>query len=109
MKIQLDTTNKTVKIEENIKVSKLIATLKKLLPEDWKEFTLEAHTTINNWSFPYIIREYPVYPKPYYPNYPWYYSTTKGSSLTMSSGNMSASNKISADYSLKSGVYNVEC
>jgi hypothetical protein len=86
MKIQLDTTNKTVKIEENVKVSKLIATLKKLLPEDWKEFTLETHTTINNWGSPYIIKEYPVCPT--YPWYPWYCSSTN---------------------SLNSGVYNVEC
>ena len=98
MKIQLDTTNKTVKIEENIKVSKLIATLKKLLPEDWKEFTLETHTTINNWGSPYIIREYPVYPKPYIPSYPWYCTTSKSYGVKENT----------ADYSLKSGVYNVE-
>ena len=102
MKIQLDTTNKTVKIEENIKVSKLIATLKKLLPEDWKEFTLETHTTINNWNSPYIIREYPVYPTR--PVYPWYYSATN------QAGGISMSAKQNtADYSLKSGVYNVQC
>src|SRR3990167_9476221 len=98
MKIQLDTTNKTVKIEENIKVSKLIATLKKLLPEDWKDFTLETHTTINNWSSPYIIREYPAYPNyPNYPNYPWYYTSIGSSTLSMST------NQANADYSLKSG------
>ena len=102
MKIQLDTTNKTIKIEENIKVSKLIATLKKLLPEDWKDFTLETHTIINNWGSPYIIKEYPVYPQPYYPNYPWYCSSTKDNTFSMSS------NQTTADYSLKSGVYNVE-
>ena len=105
MKIQLDTTNKTVKIEENIKVSKLIDTLKKLLPNDWKDYSLETHTTIIGWIKPYIIREYPIYTKPYYPpTYPWYYSSTnKTGGISMSA------NKNTADYSLKSGVYNVQC
>jgi hypothetical protein len=72
MKIQLDTTNKTIKIEENVKIDKLISTLKKLLPDnEWKQFTLETNTTINNWTYPITIREYPAYP-----HYPWYCNGT---------------------------------
>ena len=68
MKLQIDTTVKTIKIEENIKFSKLIETLKKLFPNnEWKDFTLETNTTINHWSNPIVIREYP---RPY--EYPWY-------------------------------------
>ena len=94
MKIQLDTTSKTVKIEEDVKISKLIEVLKKILPNDWKYFTLETHTTITHWSAPIIIREYPTYPS--HPTYPWYYST----------GDISF--KAETNYQLKSGVYNLE-
>lgn len=41
MKIQLDTTNKTIKLEGEIKLSEMVSTLEKLLPKGlWKEFTL---------------------------------------------------------------------
>lgn len=54
MKIQLDTTQKTIKIEEQVKLSKLVETLERLLPKgEWKEFTLETNTTISYWSNPY--------------------------------------------------------
>lgn len=102
MKIQLDTTNKTIKIEENILISKLINTLKGLLPNnEWKKYTLETHTVINNWGSPYIIKEIPIYPRPYYPAYPtfpWY--TTVGKTTT--------EYKVENQMSLKSGVFNVE-
>jgi hypothetical protein len=93
MKIQLDTTNKTVKIEENIKISKLIETLKQLLPNDWKNFTLETHTTIINWSEPYYYKPY----RPYWES-PFYCS---GSAMNENTAK-------TADYQLKDGVFNVE-
>ena len=41
MKIQLDTTLKTIKLESDVKISDLIKILKKLLPDgEWKTFTL---------------------------------------------------------------------
>ena len=102
MKIQLDTTNKTIKIEENVLLSKLIDTLNGLLPnKEWKKYTLETNTTITHWTAPYIIKEIPVYPRPYYPTYPTYpwYSTV---------GKTTAEYKAGDNMSLKSGVFNVE-
>ena len=57
MRIQLDTIKKTIKLDESIKFSTLIDTLKKLLPNnEWKQFTLEASSMIN-WTYhPFIIR-----------------------------------------------------
>lgn len=89
MKIQLDTIRKTIKIEENIKVSKLLKTLKKLLPNDWKDFMLETNTTIKDWFYPIYIEQYPKYPF-----YPWI--STKGNTTAM------------IEYSLKPGVFNIE-
>jgi len=101
MKLQLDTTNKTVKIENDIKVSQLIKTLKSLLPDDWKDFTLQTNVTINNWSSPIYIERHTY---PYY--YPWYCNA---------SGLNTGSNITTADYSvsnttceLKSGLFNIE-
>ena len=99
MKIQMDTVAKTIKIEESVKLDKLISTLKKLLPNnEWKQFTLETNTVIHNWSSPVIIREYPVYP---YHRYPWY------SSKAFSIGEQKYTGT-AADYSLKSGTFNLE-
>ena len=94
MKIQIDTTSKTIKLEENVKLSALVETLDKFFPnQEWKEFTLETNTTISYWSNPVIIREYP---RPYYT--PWY-GTEK---VYMSSADRNS------NYSLKAGIYNVE-
>lgn len=55
MKIQLDTTNKSIKIEEKINLKELMETLEKLLPNElWKEFTIET-VTITNLNIPQII------------------------------------------------------
>lgn len=91
MKIQLDTTNKTIKVEDNIKMGEFINQIKKFLPNGlWKEFTLETSTIIN-WSNPIVIEPYtPKYP------YPWIYPTwqtyTAGSDTQL----------------LNEGVYNIE-
>ena len=56
MKIQLDTENKTIKLGKDVVLSKLIETLEKLLPNgEWKEFTLETHTVIRQWSHPVVL------------------------------------------------------
>lgn len=92
MKLQLDTKEKTIKLESDVKFSELISTLEKLLPKgEWKEFKLETNVTINTWRNPIIIRDYT---RPY-PSYPW---------VTYSSN----SNKRLCDYSLKAGTYNIE-
>ncbi len=69
MKIQIDTKNKTLKVEDNIKLSELIKNLNRLFPnKEWKEYTLETSTNIYSWSNPiYIEKHYPANPAPYYP------------------------------------------
>ncbi len=67
MKLQLDTTRKTIKVEGNVVISELISTLERLFPNaEWKEMTLETNVTINNWTAPFVIeRNYPKYPIQY--------------------------------------------
>ena len=105
MKMQLDTTNKTIKIEENVKISKLIEVLKQMLPTDWKNFTLETHTTIVNWNEPYIIREYP---RRQWFESPWYCSTNAINMSETSTIKGTSGDNMLAECSLKSGVFNVE-
>lgn len=100
MKIQMDTTRKTIKIEEDVKLSLLISTLKKLLPNnEWKSFTLQTNTVISYWHNPIYIKTYPKYPE-----YPWYEPYT----TWFSSDSPKNQNYSTAEYKLQSGVYNVE-
>ncbi|MDZ4210058.1 MAG: hypothetical protein U1C56_02665 [Candidatus Curtissbacteria bacterium] len=102
MKLQLDTTRKTIKIEENVKLSTLVDTLDKLLPnKEWKEFTLETNSIIKRWVNPIIYKE--VYPiRPWWES-PWIcYS---GTTITNTTGTMLLKTD---DYTLNSGVYNIE-
>jgi len=72
MKLQLDTNEKIIKVEESVNLGELIETLERLLPnETWKGFKLETNTTVN-WSSPIIIERYPT-KYPYYPTYPWWH------------------------------------
>lgn len=99
MKIQLDTVNKTIKLESAEKMEKIVETLKKLFPNgEWKEFTLETNTTIVNWNRPVII-ERNIHPAPYISDYPWYHS----GDILCKAGSQS-----STSYSLNAGTYNVE-
>ena len=98
MKLQLDTTAKTIKLETAVNLKDLLELLEKLLPNgEWKKFILEANTTINNWSAPIIIRQSPTYPQ-----YPWitYNTYTVGDVPNITA---------STQYSLNAGIYNVEC
>jgi hypothetical protein len=67
MKIQIDTTAKTIKLDEFVIMNDLIIELEKLFPnQEWKEYQL-----IHDYTFipaPIIIKEYPIYPT--YPNLP---------------------------------------
>jgi hypothetical protein len=81
MKIQIDTTNKTIKIEEKVNLNELFEALNRLFPNnEWKEFSLETNMTINWSPNPIIVQPFNIpYNKPYipqYPNYPWYVPTT---------------------------------
>jgi len=99
MKIQLDTTNKSIKIEEVVNLGELMDTLENLLPNGtWKEFNLET-SIINNWINPIEIKpyinpyEYQDYPykdiiNPYQPWITWCETSQK--------------------YDIQSGIYNIE-
>ena len=123
MKLQLDTTKKTIKVEESVKLVKFMDTVKKLLPNnEWKEFTLETGTTISYGSYPVYVEKWhePWYQRPWY----WCNTTVGGNNLnlginTLSGKTMSAQNSnslsmkttaqdLKADYSLNAGVYNIE-
>jgi len=106
MKIQLDTSAKTIKIENDVKLFELFTNLKKLLPDDeWKGFTLLTNTQITYWRDPIYIE--PIY-KHYYQQ-PWY-CCSGNSSLGMAKSNITtAEYKVPQEnYSLKAGTYNIE-
>lgn len=103
MKIQLDTTNKVIKLESSINLGELVKNLEKLLPKgEWKDFSLETNTVINNWSNPIIIRDRDWFPTPHKP-WDWYYKTGDVFSYKSDSGiSMNTKNE------LKSGLFNIE-
>lgn len=121
MKLQIDTEKKTIKIESDIKLSLLIKTLKAMLPNDWKDFTLQTNTTIQHWTNPIIWGGYPY--TPYIQ--PWYSINgnvsgnslgTHGDSITTFSKTIGNSSNLlsmqncnsTSSCELKSGVFNVE-
>ena len=107
MKIQLDTTKKTIKVEESVSLLELTDALEKLLPNgEWKEFKLETHTVIQNWSAPIVIRERPY---PYW-SQPWYQPTIGGSTIKVTSASELSSKQTygTGTPMLNRGVYNVE-
>lgn len=72
MKIQLNTTDKTIKVEENVELKELVNHLEKLLPKGspfgyWKDYKLKTNTTIYNWTNPIVIQ--PNYIQPFYVPY----------------------------------------
>ena len=89
MKLQLDTDNKIVRIEESINLGTFVETLKTLLPNGtWKSFTLEVNNIIN-WGYPIIVERPTIYEP--YKVYPWI--TYIGDSTTLN---------------YNSGTYNIE-
>lgn len=78
MKIQLDTENKTIKVENDVKLKDLVDTLEKLLPKgEWKEFELQTNVTTTGWSAPIVVDRY----VPSYPSYPWFCKTGDDNTL----------------------------
>lgn len=86
MKIQLDTTNKIIRLEESINLDLFIESIKKLLPNnEWKSFTIETNTEIQWNQYPVYI--YPTWPPhPTYPTYPWITCTSADGSYTLNAG-----------------------
>lgn len=58
MKLQIDTTEKTIRFEDIIILDDLIKELESLLPNEWRNYKL----------IPYIYNNSPIYPV--YPTYP---------------------------------------
>ena len=103
MKLQLDTTMKTIKVEGMVNLKELMETLERLLPGGlWKEFSLESNTTII-WTNPTVI--YPRYPV--WPYYPWWTPTYQLGDTWISDGSMGLQSE-GKTYTLAEGVYNVE-
>ena len=76
MKIQIDFTNKTIKIEENVNLREFITKIQVLLGKEYEEYSLIPEV-IMNWNNPIYIPfpTEPVYPNPYYPT--WMASETE--------------------------------
>jgi hypothetical protein len=71
MKLQIDTTKRTIKIDESVNFGELFQKLEQLLPNnEWKGYLMEIGTLIE-WVNPIIT--YPI--NPYWPpTQPFYYS-----------------------------------
>jgi len=98
MKLQIDTDNKTIKIEEKVNLFDLMNKLQMLFPNDtWKEYTLES-TQINNWSNPVYIQPYQqIWNQPYYNPFEVYCGTSntyQGPNLRGGVSTLSSSNTI---------------
>lgn len=67
MKLQIDTTAKTIKIEQTVKITELVNIVKKLLPDSWKEYSLETGSVIYWPSYPvFTYDRWNPQPLPYY-------------------------------------------
>ena len=105
MRLQIDTTQKTIKVEGNVNLLDLVETLERMLPDGvWKTFTLETDVQII-WSNP--IQLVPTWP--YYPwwtapaTIPYYAGTTTSAGYTLTDENGD-----SLTYTLAQGTYNIE-
>ena len=115
MKLQLDTEEKSVKIEESVNLKELYEILDKLLPNGlWNEYTIETNVSIN-WTSPIVIDNTPPY-NPYTPpcnpytppnTYPWItYTTTSDFEVKEFNENDFSVEKNSMN--IQNGVYNIE-
>lgn len=59
MKLQIDTAAKTIKLEQSAKITEILSVVKKLLPNDWKDYSLEAVVVLNNWYEPITFPTWP--------------------------------------------------
>lgn len=102
MRIQIDTSLKTIKLDKNTKMETLIDFLDKIIPDEWMQYTIETNTIIN-WTNPIVYRE----PYQKYPNY--WYDTSTGflKNPTAHIGNYS-DKTLTRTYSQTKGVYDLE-
>lgn len=63
MRIKVDTDSKVIHLEQSAKLTELFSLVKKLFPNDeWKQYSLEAVTVINNWNNPIYVPWEPQQP-----------------------------------------------
>jgi hypothetical protein len=69
MKLQINTDDKTVTIEEGVNLGDLYEALFKMFPKfTWKEYTILPIKTIKHWSDPIVLPSLPGNPwTPFYP------------------------------------------
>ena len=71
MEIQINTNEKTIAVEQDVKIDEFLKAIRKLFPNnEWKEYTLKTETIIK-WTNPIIYERWD------YPYYPWYTPTTE--------------------------------
>jgi hypothetical protein len=98
MKFQIDTENKTIKIEEKINAKELFDKLQKMFPKrEWEKYEL-LFEVINNWNSPVIIDRWTN-------PYPW--CTPWGTYSSNAVGNVIDSN-LSYSTENKNNIYCVE-
>jgi hypothetical protein len=97
MKIQLDTINKTITIEEDVNLHDFYEEINSILPGGlWREFTLKVEK-IKEWNNPITVTPHtPI--NPYTNPYPTYPQIWYGTSTTTTDNNIS----------LNYGVYNIK-
>lgn len=81
MRLQIDTNAKTIKVEQTVKIKELISAIKKLLPEEWEDYSLETGTVIYWPSYPVIRYDSIPYVNPI-----WKWPEVTCSSKTVSAG-----------------------
>jgi len=92
MKLQIDTTEKAIRLLDSVPMGELVDILKKLLPDKaWREFSIQYAGEVHWKDVIYVPLTYPQ------PIYPWY--TTSGELGTVSGA---------VETYLANGIYNVE-
>ena len=112
MKIQLDTTNKTIRVENDINIGEFHKAIMGLLPgSKWKEFTLQTNSAML-WNDPFVV--YPSVPVFSLPPYPWIVCGGENIIDHGSTGIIGTSDTVTYDsenmpeYTLTNGIYNIE-
>lgn len=109
MKIQLDTDQKTIKIESDVTLQKLVETLESMLPGGkWKEFTLKTNVTVN-WGSNSIIHHFEHHHDHWAQPVPWVTYVGKNNAINVNALDGSKAMSINdATYALNPGVYNIK-
>lgn len=75
MKLEIDTTDKTVTFEDSVKIEELIDTLVKMFPDEWKEYSIKPFVKVVSYPIYYY---YPVYN---YNNTPYWQTAPSASAV----------------------------